>query len=53
MSTSFVRRFLIAAVLVAQSLVAQAALRLDAPVPIGPQVKVGKLDNGLALLHPT
>ena len=24
-----------------------AALRLDAPIPVGPQVKVGKLDNGL------
>jgi zinc protease len=47
MSTNFVRTSLLAAVLLAQSLVAHAALRLDTPVPIGPQVKVGKLDNGL------
>lgn len=25
----------------------QSTLRLDAPIPVGPQVKVGKLDNGL------
>jgi len=29
------------------SLVAQAALNLSDPIPMGPQVKVGKLDNGL------
>ena len=30
-----------------QPLVAGAALKLDAPIPVGPQVKVGKLPNGL------
>ena len=29
------------------STVAAAPLRLDAPIPVGPQVKVGKLANGL------
>jgi zinc protease len=48
MSTHFVRTLCLATALLAQSLVAHAALRLDAAVPIGPQVKVGKLDNGLA-----
>ena len=47
MSTNIARTILIATLLVAQSLVAHAALRLDAPVPVGPQVKVGKLANGL------
>jgi hypothetical protein len=47
MSTNFVRTVLLVVVLLAQSLVAHAALRLDTPVPVGPQVKVGKLANGL------
>lgn len=35
------------AVLLAQPFIAGAALDLDAPIPVGPQVKVGKLENGL------
>ena len=52
------RRLLLAAILLAQPFVAFAAapatartstsaLKLDAPIPVGPQVKVGKLANGL------
>ena len=50
MSNNFVRGLCLAALLCAQSLtasLAQAALALDAPIPVGPQVKVGKLPNGL------
>jgi zinc protease len=47
MSTNFVRTLCLAAILLGQSLAAHAARRLDAPVPVGPQVKVGKLANGL------
>ncbi|OON63680.1 peptidase M16 [Massilia sp. KIM] len=46
MSNNFVRGLCLAAVLFAHSL-AHAALRLDEPIPVGPQVKVGKLANGL------
>lgn len=42
-----VRNVCLAAVLLSQSFVAGAALKLDAPLPVGPQVKVGKLANGL------
>ncbi|MFC5510509.1 M16 family metallopeptidase [Massilia jejuensis] len=41
-----VRNACLAAVLLAHSFAA-AALKLDAPIPVGPQVKVGKLANGL------
>lgn len=37
----------LAAALLAPALLAQAATSLDAPIPVGPQVKVGKLANGL------
>ncbi|MET0982356.1 MAG: insulinase family protein [Telluria sp.] len=43
---SFVRNALLA-VLLTHPFVAGAALKLDAPIPVGPQVKVGKLANGL------
>ncbi|WP_020652642.1 M16 family metallopeptidase [Massilia niastensis] len=46
MSNNLVRGLCLAAVLFAHSL-AHAALKLDAPIPVGPQVKVGKLANGL------
>ena len=50
MSNNFVRSLrhgvFVAAVLCVSSL-AHAALQLDAPIPVGPQVKVGKLANGL------
>ncbi len=42
-----VRNACLAAVLLSQSFVASAALKLDAALPVGPQVKVGKLANGL------
>jgi len=50
MSNNFVRGLCLAALLCMESLVgsqAHAALPLDAPIPVGPQVKVGKLNNGL------
>ena len=47
MFAHFVRNACLAAVLLTQSFVAGAALKLDAPIPVGPQVKVGKLANGL------
>ena len=47
MFSHFVRNACLAVVLLAQSFVADAALKLDAPLPVGPQVKVGKLANGL------
>ncbi|MDB5793294.1 MAG: peptidase [Massilia sp.] len=47
MFTRFVRKLLLAVALLAQAFVASAALKLDAPIPVGPQVKVGKLANGL------
>jgi zinc protease len=43
----FVRHALLACALLFQAVVASAALKLDAPIPVGPQVKVGKLANGL------
>lgn len=43
----FLRTACLAAVLLTHSFVAGAALKLDAPIPVGPQVKVGKLANGL------
>jgi zinc protease len=50
MSNNFVRGLCLAAALCMQSLIqppAHAALQLDAPIPVGPQVKVGQLPNGL------
>ncbi|MFL6674591.1 MAG: M16 family metallopeptidase [Massilia sp.] len=47
MTKHFVRTACLAAVLLAQSLAAHATLKLDAPMPVGPRVKVGKLANGL------
>ena len=49
MSNNFVRSLCLAAVLFAHTLAnaAPSALRLDEPIPVGPQVKVGKLANGL------
>jgi zinc protease len=52
MTKNLIRTACLAAVLLAHSLAAQAALKqaalkLDAPVPPGPRVKVGKLANGL------
>jgi zinc protease len=47
MFVRLVRRTLLALALLTQSFVAGAALNLDAPIPVGPQVKVGKLENGL------
>ena len=47
MFSHFVRNACLAVVLLSQSFVAGAALKLDAPLPVGPQVKVGKLANGL------
>jgi zinc protease len=47
MFCQLVRNACLAAVLLTQSFVADAALTLDAPIPVGPQVKVGKLANGL------
>jgi zinc protease len=47
MTNNFVRTACLAAVLLAHSLAANAALKPDDPIPVGPQVKVGKLANGL------
>ena len=47
MTNNFVRSACTAAMLLACALTSQAAIRLDAPIPVGPQVKVGKLANGL------
>ena len=47
MFLQLVRNACLAVALLAQSFVADAALKLDAPLPVGPQVKVGKLPNGL------
>ena len=49
MSNNFVRGLCLAALLFAHTLAhaAAPALRLDDPIPVGPQVKVGKLANGL------
>jgi zinc protease len=47
MFSHFVRNACLACVLLFQPFVASAALKLDAPIPVGPQVKVGKLANGL------
>jgi zinc protease len=41
------RHFGAACVLLALAWSAQGALNLADPIPVGPQVKVGKLDNGL------
>ena len=48
-SSRLVRHALLALLflLLVQPFVAGAALKLDAPIPVGPQVKVGKLPNGL------
>jgi zinc protease len=47
MFVHLVRNTCLAVVLLTQPFVASAALKLDAPLPSGPQVKVGKLPNGL------
>jgi zinc protease len=47
MFAQFVRIACLAAVLLLQPFAASAAIKLDAPIPVGPQVKVGKLPNGL------
>ncbi|RSZ57325.1 insulinase family protein [Massilia atriviolacea] len=47
MSKYFVRSAGAAALLLAFALNAAAAIRLDDAIPVGPQVKVGKLANGL------
>ena len=47
MTRKLVRTAFLAALLLAPPLAAHAALDLDTPIPIGPQVKVGKLPNGL------
>ena len=43
----FVRSACAAAVLLATAVTAQAQIKLDAAIPVGPQVKVGTLPNGL------
>ncbi|MEN3274578.1 MAG: zinc protease [Massilia sp.] len=51
MLSHFLRSAVLAVILLAQPFIAGAApasaLKLDAPIPVGPQVKVGKLANGL------
>lgn len=48
MTNNLVSRTVLATLLCAQALVATAApQRLDDPIPVGPQVKVGTLSNGL------
>lgn len=47
MLTQLLRSTCLAALLLVQPLAADAAIELDAPIPVGPQVKVGKLPNGL------
>jgi zinc protease len=48
MTTPLMRTVLLAALLLASSFGVQAAIDMNAPLPIGPQVKVGKLPNGLS-----
>jgi len=47
MFSHIVRTALFACTLLLVPFSASAALKLDAPIPVGPQVKVGKLPNGL------
>jgi zinc protease len=47
MFSQFLRHACLACALLLVPFVADAALKLDAPIPVGPQVKVGKLANGL------
>jgi zinc protease len=47
MTNNFVRSACLAAILFAQVITAQAEIRLGDSIPVGPQVKVGKLANGL------
>ncbi|RJG16621.1 M16 family metallopeptidase [Massilia cavernae] len=47
MTTSFVKTVCVSAFLFAYSMAAQAAINLADTIPVGPQVKVGKLANGL------
>jgi zinc protease len=47
MTTQLTRTACLAALLFAHALTAQADIRLSDAIPIGPQVKVGKLANGL------
>ncbi|MGZ8290165.1 MAG: M16 family metallopeptidase [Telluria sp.] len=47
MTTNFVKTVCVSALLFAYSVAAQAAINLADTIPVGPQVKVGKLPNGL------
>jgi len=47
MTKRFIRSAWVAAVLLATSLAVHAAIKLDEALPVGPQVTVGKLANGL------
>lgn len=47
MTKRLVRSAILSAILLASSVVAQATIVLDKTIPVGPQVKVGKLANGL------
>lgn len=47
MFSQFLRHACLACALLLVPFGAGAALKLDAPIPVGPQVKVGKLPNGL------
>ncbi|MEN3275456.1 MAG: zinc protease, partial [Massilia sp.] len=47
MKRTFLTAACLAALLFAQVPIAQAEIRLSDPIPVGPQVKVGKLANGL------
>ena len=47
MFSQFLRHACLACALLFLPFGAGAALKLDAPIPVGPQVKVGKLPNGL------
>ena len=48
MTKQFVRHACAAAILLALTAAGQAAIKLSDPIPVGPQVKVGKLANGLS-----
>ncbi len=47
MMSNFLRKILVSVALLAFSFTVQAAINLADPIPIGPQVKTGKLANGL------
>ena len=48
MSNHFIRNICLAALLCGHALAASALPRPQDPIPIGPQVKAGKLANGLS-----